>query len=113
MLDGHVALITGAAGGIGLAAAKKLHGDGAKVMLADIDRVRLGDAATAIGEGAAATVLDVTSRDSWKAALAFLSTQRAFPSLRTWKRSAMMPGTGTSRSTCRASSMACRRRRPR
>ena len=69
MLDGHVALITGAAGGIGLAAAKKLHADGAKVMLADIDRVRLGDAATAIGEGAAATVLDVTSRDSWKAAV--------------------------------------------
>lgn len=69
MLDGYVALITGAAGGIGLAAAKKLHADGAQVMLADIDRVRLGDAATAIGEGAAATVLDVTSRDSWKAAV--------------------------------------------
>lgn len=69
MLDGHVALITGAAGGIGLAAAKKLHADGAKVMLADIDRVRLGAAAAAIGEGAAATALDVTSRESWTAAV--------------------------------------------
>jgi 3alpha(or 20beta)-hydroxysteroid dehydrogenase len=69
MLEGHVALITGAAGGIGLAAAKTLHADGAQVMLADIDRVRLGDAAAAIGEGAETTVLDVTSRDSWKAAV--------------------------------------------
>jgi 3alpha(or 20beta)-hydroxysteroid dehydrogenase len=69
MLDGHVALVTGGAGGIGLAAAKALHADGAQVMLADIDRVRLGDAATAIGAGCAATYLDVTARDSWAAAV--------------------------------------------
>lgn len=69
MLEGHVALITGGAGGIGLAAAKKLHADGAQVMLADIDGGRLAEAAASIGEGAAATVLDVTSRDSWKAAV--------------------------------------------
>jgi len=69
MLDGHVALVTGAAGGIGLAAARRLKADGAKVVLADIDRVRLGDAATLLGEGAAATVLDVTSRAGWAAAV--------------------------------------------
>jgi len=69
MLDGHVALVTGGAGGIGLAAARALHADGAKVMLADIDQVRLGDAATSIGSGAAATLLDVTSRASWKGAV--------------------------------------------
>lgn len=69
MLDGHVALVTGGAGGIGLAAARALHADGAKVMLADIDQLRLGDAAASIGSGAAATLLDVTSRASWKGAV--------------------------------------------
>lgn len=69
MLDGHVALVTGGAGGIGLSAACALHADGAQVMLADIDEVRLGDAATATGPGCAATVLDVTSRSSWAAAV--------------------------------------------
>jgi 3alpha(or 20beta)-hydroxysteroid dehydrogenase len=70
MLDGHVALLTGAAGGIGLAAARALHADGAKVMLADIDEARLAGAAKSIGDGAAATPLDVTSRESWAAAVA-------------------------------------------
>ncbi|MFN3370856.1 MAG: SDR family NAD(P)-dependent oxidoreductase, partial [Sphingomonadaceae bacterium] len=45
MLEGHVALVTGAAGGIGLAAARALRRDGAQVMLADIDNERLAAAA--------------------------------------------------------------------
>lgn len=69
MLDGHVALLSGAAGGIGLAAARMLHADGAKVMLADIDEARLAEAAASIGEGCAATRLDATSRASWKGAI--------------------------------------------
>jgi len=69
MLDGHVALVTGAAGGIGLAAARALHADGAQVMLADIEETRLSEAATVIGVGCAATGLDVTSRPSWAAAV--------------------------------------------
>lgn len=67
MLDGHVALLTGAAGGIGLASARMLKADGAEVMLADIDGARVQAAAADIGAGA--TVLDVTSRASWKAAV--------------------------------------------
>jgi len=69
MLDGHVALLSGAAGGIGLAAARALHGDGANVMLADVDEARLADAAASIGEGCAAIRLDATSRASWNGAI--------------------------------------------
>ncbi|MFN3371747.1 MAG: SDR family NAD(P)-dependent oxidoreductase, partial [Sphingomonadaceae bacterium] len=59
----------GAAGGIGLAAARALKADGARVMLADIDNERLASAAADLGEGAAAVMLDVTSRASWAAAV--------------------------------------------
>lgn len=67
MLDGHVALITGGAGGLGLAAAKLMQADGAQIMLADIDAARLQ--ASADGIGAGWVVLDVTSRASWTAAV--------------------------------------------
>lgn len=68
LMDGHVALVTGAAGGIGEAAAATLKAAGAQVMLADIDEARL--AATAEQMGAAHLFLDVTSRPSWEAAVA-------------------------------------------
>lgn len=43
-LAGHVALITGGAGGIGLASARRLIEEGACVVLADIDRATLAEA---------------------------------------------------------------------
>ncbi len=43
-LAGRIALITGGAGGIGLATARRLMDDGACVMLCDIDRDALGEA---------------------------------------------------------------------
>jgi NAD(P)-dependent dehydrogenase (short-subunit alcohol dehydrogenase family) len=47
-LHDRVALVTGAARGIGLAAARALAGDGARVMLSDIDADVLQDAAGAL-----------------------------------------------------------------
>ncbi|HEX2878232.1 MAG TPA: SDR family NAD(P)-dependent oxidoreductase, partial [Polyangiaceae bacterium] len=44
----HVALVTGAASGIGLATAEALLAQGAHVMLSDIDETKLSEAATAL-----------------------------------------------------------------
>ncbi len=67
--DGRKALVTGGASGIGRAASRLLVEAGADVMLADIDDAGAGEAATEIGEGAFATVLDVRSEASWQAAV--------------------------------------------
>mgnify|MGYP002079388316 CR=1 FL=1 len=59
--EGKVAVITGAAGGIGLAAAKKLATMGMRVCLVDRSESVL-DAAKALGEGHEGFVVDVSER---------------------------------------------------
>ena len=59
--EGNVAVITGAADGIGLAAAKKYYAMRLRVCMADIDAEKLGAAATAIGDVLAVPV-DVSDR---------------------------------------------------
>jgi NAD(P)-dependent dehydrogenase (short-subunit alcohol dehydrogenase family) len=55
-LEGKVALVTGAAQGIGLACAAALAREGAKVVLADRDEARGGEAARAMSAGGAAAI---------------------------------------------------------
>jgi len=69
---GRVVVITGAAGGIGAALARRFLGGGARVALLDLDTERLGRLANElVGEGADALpiVCDVTSLDACRQAI--------------------------------------------
>jgi NAD(P)-dependent dehydrogenase (short-subunit alcohol dehydrogenase family) len=75
-LAGKVALITGAARGIGRAFAQAYAREGARVVLGDIDGAGAQVAAREIGEGAEALTLDVTRPDSIANAMLHLETHR-------------------------------------
>jgi NAD(P)-dependent dehydrogenase (short-subunit alcohol dehydrogenase family) len=72
-MNPHSAIVTGAAGGIGLATARRLLRDGASVMLADIHQDKLDAAAAELGKDAdpariATVVCDVSQEDQVAAA---------------------------------------------
>jgi NAD(P)-dependent dehydrogenase (short-subunit alcohol dehydrogenase family) len=70
--SGKSAVVTGAANGIGLACAERLHAEGARVVLADIDAVKAESEARRIdptGQSAIAIKCDVSNRDQIVAAI--------------------------------------------
>jgi NAD(P)-dependent dehydrogenase (short-subunit alcohol dehydrogenase family) len=69
-LDGKIALVTGAASGLGRRMAERFAGEGARVLLTDIDGAGAAAAAAEIGGSAAAFSHDVTSEEQWIAAVA-------------------------------------------
>ncbi len=69
-LDGKTALVTGAASGIGRRTAERFVEEGARVAMTDIDAGGLAEAAAPLGEAAIALAHDVTSEESWTAAVA-------------------------------------------
>lgn len=64
-VEGKVAIVTGAASGLGLASSKRLAEEGATVVMADINSAR-GEAEAANIERAEFATLDVTREQSWQ-----------------------------------------------
>jgi 2-dehydro-3-deoxy-L-rhamnonate dehydrogenase (NAD+) len=62
-LNEQVAIVTGAASGLGLAIAKKLHAQGARVALLDLNQAGLQSAANEIGSNSTAFTIDLTKQD--------------------------------------------------
>jgi 3alpha(or 20beta)-hydroxysteroid dehydrogenase len=69
-LDGKVAIITGAAGGIGDAAARRFAEEGARLVLTDADGAGAQRLAEELGDCATARAHDVTSERDWQAVTA-------------------------------------------
>lgn len=68
----EVAIVTGAAGGIGAATAARFAAEGRAVLVADVDEAgaaRVADELRAAGGEAAPCALDVTSRSGWEGAV--------------------------------------------
>jgi 3alpha(or 20beta)-hydroxysteroid dehydrogenase len=70
LLDGRVAVVTGAARGQGAAEARLFHAEGAKVVLADVIEASGTDLATELGDGACFVRLDVSNAEDWQRAIA-------------------------------------------
>ncbi len=68
VLAGKVAMVSGAASGIGLATAKAFRQKGAELVILDLSREALDRAAAEIGGDVLAMTCDVTSRDDVRAA---------------------------------------------
>ena len=67
-LAGHVALVTGAARGIGASIARRLSEGGAAVMVGDLDEAPSAALAAELDGPAAGVAMDVTELDSFSAA---------------------------------------------
>ncbi|WP_042464198.1 glucose 1-dehydrogenase [Neobacillus dielmonensis] len=78
-LDGKIAIITGAAQGMGASHARKFIEEGAKVVLTDLNEEKGNALVAELGENALFVKHNVTSADDWATVLA--QTEKAFGSV--------------------------------
>jgi len=69
-IDGSSALVAGGASGLGAATARRLHAEGARVTIADLNAEKGEALASELGDGAAFVGCDVTDADQVEAAVA-------------------------------------------
>ena len=96
-LTGKTALITGAASGIGRAAAHIMAREGARVAIADRDAAGAASVAKEIGDQAHAILIDVTEIAAWRAAIT--EVEAHFGALNVLVHSAGVASFGTVEST--------------
>lgn len=65
-LEGRIAIVTGAARGVGRTIAARFVAAGARVVLADVRDDQGAEAAATLGDAAAYSPLDVTREDDWR-----------------------------------------------
>ncbi|MFN3230960.1 MAG: SDR family oxidoreductase [Alphaproteobacteria bacterium] len=92
-VEGKIALVTGAAGGLGAAIARRLADHGAKVALTDLDFEAAAEVARQIGPAAIAFDHDVTSETRWQEVLTAASDH--FGGLHVLVNNAGIGATGT------------------
>src|SRR5260370_12637226 len=80
-LADKVAIISGAASGMGAATARMFAREGAKVMIADVLEHEGRQVADAIGASARFEPLDVTKEDTWSAVVAATTSHFSTPDL--------------------------------
>jgi NAD(P)-dependent dehydrogenase (short-subunit alcohol dehydrogenase family) len=68
-IDGCVGIVTGGASGLGAATVEMLHGNGAKVMIADLNDVGAKALAEKLGDGAVYCKVDVTNSEEVQACI--------------------------------------------
>ncbi|MHB8693824.1 MAG: SDR family NAD(P)-dependent oxidoreductase [Solirubrobacteraceae bacterium] len=73
LLSGKVALVTGAASGMGAACARRMVEEGARVYVADVARDPLAAVAAELGAPCRALHLDVSTEADWNAAIAAIT----------------------------------------
>jgi 3(or 17)beta-hydroxysteroid dehydrogenase len=69
-VEGKVAIVTGAASGIGAATGRRLAAEGARVLLCDVDEEGLSKLAAELGDAALALVHDVADEGRWREVVA-------------------------------------------
>lgn len=80
-LEGKIAIITGAARGMGAAMAELFVGEGAAVLLTDVRDKEGQEHATSLGSAARYLHMDVTKREDWQRALATVEFEFGAPNV--------------------------------